>query len=179
MVQVFQKLDLRLDHISVDQIKGDLINDYGTLKNFRFRDPDAIQALLKDKIHFDIPPLEFHLVEITGGVAVHTDGVSTGLTYYLKSDGSITRFWRPDQEKSQDVPYLDPDGVIRYNKTRTWSREDLEFLCEFRAQEGDCYLLNVEHPHSVEDPEINQSRYLLKWHWDEDFDTVLNSIRLL
>ena len=180
MEVLFQKLPLLLDlDISVGDIKGDLINDYGTLKNFRFKDPDEINQILSNKISFEIPAKEFHLVEITGGVAVHTDGVTTGLTYYLTSDGSITRFWRPDESRSLPVPYIDPEGNVKYNETKTWRAEDLSLLASFKAQAGDCYLLNAQHPHSVDFPETNQSRYLLKWHWDEDFDTVLGSIRIL
>lgn len=171
----FRKIPLHIEGLDIQEMKGDLVDDFGTLKNFVCVNYEQIQEQLKDKIIFHVTPLCVYLTEITGGVDVHTDGTATNLSYYIKTDGSKTRFWIPNLAKRKKADYLD---TVHYD-IDTWQIEDLTLADSFYAVDGDCYLMKVDEPHSVDNPTEKHPRYLLKWLWNEDFETVKSNIELL
>ena len=174
-ITYFKKIPLLIENLDVGQMKGELVDDIGSLKNFVCTNYQEIEQQLRSKVIFHVKPLCVFLTEIKGGVGVHTDGAGTNLSFYIETDGSMTRFWVPDYTKTIKFEL----GDAKNYDIHTWNMEDLSLADSFVAQNGDCYLMNVEHPHSVDFPATDNPRYLLKWLWKEDFDTVKSSIEIL
>ena len=183
MKDYFVKLDLHLENVDLDRIKGKYFEGYGTtFKNYLIKDKDYFDSLIKEKIKFNIEPSLVLITEITGdGIAPHVDQHTVALNYYLEVNKSITTFW--DQKidtEGNTIPQHYRDGKLYKNDAKVYEIKDLKMACSFSAKKGECFLLNVRKIHNVFKLEQDVNRYAIRWGWqDYDYHTILNSIELI
>jgi hypothetical protein len=183
MKDYFAKLDLKLEDIDIDRLKGDYFEGYGTnFKNFSIKDSDYFNNLTKNKIKFQIEPSVVLITEITGhGVTPHVDQHTVALNYYLEADKSITSFWDEKPNiKGNPVPQIYEDGKLYNNNAKVFEITDLIHACDFSAKKYECFILNVRKIHSVFKLQSTVNRYAIRWGWENyDYHTILDSIKLL
>jgi hypothetical protein len=179
----FAKLDLKLENVKVDQIKGDYFEGYGErFKNFYIKDLKYLENLIENKIRFQIKPSIVLITEITGnGVSPHVDEHTVAINYYLEADKSVTSFWEEKSNiKGITVPQVAEDGKLYNNNAKIYDTKDLNHACSFSAKKDECFVLNVRKIHSVFKLQPTVNRYAIRWGWEDyDYDTILNSIELL
>lgn len=183
MKDYFVKLDLRLEEVDLDRIKGKYLEGYGTtFKNYLIKDKEYFNSLIKEKIKFHIEPSLILITEITGdGIHPHVDQHTVALNYYLEADKSITTFWDQITEIEGDqIPQHYGDGKLYKNNAKVYEIKNLKHACAFSAKKGECFLLNVRKIHNVFKLEQNVNRYAIRWGWEDyDYTTILNSIEIL
>jgi hypothetical protein len=183
MDNYFTKINLKLDEIDLERLKGSFNEGYGpTFTNYNIKDNDYVFWLIKNKIKFVIEPDEILLTEITQlGCAPHTDEAKTALNYYIQCDESRTTFWNLKLNKTgYSGEQRQPDGSIRKSTVRGYYYKDLEVACTFSAKSKECYLLNVKQIHSVTKKRIDFNRYAIRWSWSHyDYAEIKNSIKIL
>jgi hypothetical protein len=100
----------------------------------------------------------------------HTDTWQTAINFYFDADGDETFFW-----KELNGSLTSKKGLVPYNQLF------LERIGSFKANKGDCYLLDVGNSiHSVKMYTPNTTRKILRLFWRElSFEQVLKSLRFL
>jgi hypothetical protein len=183
MKDYFAKLDLKLENIEIDRLKGNYFEGYGAdFKNFSIKDTEYFNNLIKNKIRFQIQPSIILITEITGnGVPPHVDEHTVALNYYLEADKAVTSFWEGKLNmKGTPTPQIHEDGKLYNNNAKIYDVKDLIHVCDFSAKKNECFILNVRKIHSVFKLHSTVNRYAIRWGWENyDFNTILNSIEVL
>lgn len=169
MNTLFQKYNLVLPTTDADCIRGEAVSSYGRLKYYMITDRDFLNSLPQV---CKIPPQHVFLAEITGSgfLTAHRDhGTQCCMNYYFEPNNSVTSFYT---QKPDAQPTCFP-GKATSNLYRT---DQIERVCSFAAQPGECYLLNVSEIHSVYAPNAGTRRFIT-WQWtQESFNTVLENL---
>jgi hypothetical protein len=169
---MFKQIQLKLDHIDIDYIKGNLLySNSPWFYEFSIRNKDYLYNILEKKVIFKIKPLFLNLTEIyKPGTNPHCDKWSTALNYYLNAGNETTFFWK---EKTPNINFeKTKQGTLRYAFT------DVEKTSSFVARKDDCFLIDTHQIHSVE--VIDPPRIILRFIWfEQDFEKILNSIKIL
>lgn len=140
---MFAKIQNQFDFgdFSPKQSKGKLFKQYGAIRYFQASNlPEEITKLASV-----INPDSVHWAEIINAktISPHIDhGITCALNFYVRSDNSITRFWRPKETAKAST-------FKGQNTSNIFSFDDVEQVGEFKANDGDVYLLDVTCPHSV------------------------------
>jgi hypothetical protein len=158
-------LDYRGDNIftfgvDTDPLKGDTL-----LRFFEIADMEGFYANIQN-YNFKIPPTTIQIwqIEKQGWLDVHRDrGESkVSLNYYIDTSEDETIFYTPK------------DGIVREDY-HVYDFEDLNIECSLSAKAGEAYLLNINELHSVTKKD-DKTRVFLQYSWNEDYDTVLDSL---
>jgi hypothetical protein len=117
--------------------------------------------------NFKIPPnaIQIWQIENQGWLDVHRDrGESkTSLNYYIDTSLDETIFYTPK------------DGIEREDYYE-YEFDELNIVDSFAADSGESYLLNINELHSVTKKD-SKTRVLLQYSWNEDYETVLESLK--
>jgi hypothetical protein len=147
--------------IDTEELKGKTL-----LKYFHINDMDSFYDTVQN-YNFKIPPSHIQIwrIENKGWLDVHRDrGESkTSLNYYIDTSLDETIFYTPK------------DGVIREDY-HVYEFDELNVEDSFVARPKDAYLLNINELHSVTKHD-DKPRILLQYSWNEDYETVLESIQ--
>jgi hypothetical protein len=124
--------------------------------------------VLSKQVQFNITP-NVNITEITyPGAIPHTDTWQTAINFYFEVGDDETFFWKQISMSSKSK-----EGLEFYNP------KNLEIVGSFKANKGDCYLLDVGNSiHSVKMYIPNTTRRILRLFWNElSFDQVLQSLK--
>lgn len=179
---MFKKIDVNLPKIDLGRIKGPLVDDYdGKLISYAIKDMRYLESVIKDYIDIGIQTDNICFIEITEcWPHIDKNGVSTSMNWYINPADSITQFWTKKKAANDQGLVA---NVTKYEKetfddgVRFWSHDQVDPVCHFCAEKNEIYLLDVTKIHSVS--RATGVRQFISWRWDEDFDTVLDSIRIL
>lgn len=179
----FQKIDLNLDSIDIELLKGDFFEGYGpTFNSFHIKDENYFDSLLREKIEFKIKPDWINYTEITDyGADPHIDHSTTVLNYYIQANEFTTIFWNLKKEVD-NVPMIQTrqDGQLIKNRTSSFNMIDISPFTSFKAKSNEAYLINIHQIHSTNRLIKGKPRTMIRWLWENyDFDTILNSIKLI
>ena len=176
----YKKLDFNFLKVDYERVKGRPYEGYGeTFRQFYIKDSLYLYSLLRNNIQFKIKPSHISYVEISGyGAEPHKDQCLTTINYYIDTADCVTTFYRPNTKLTETIipGMTGSDRVIE-----AYDLDELVPIDEFKAVNGDAYLLNSRVIHSVlRTTNDTNARKLLKWMWDrDDFETVLDSIKII
>lgn len=171
---MFQKLKISLSDIDIAKLKGDRSLNHSTFKQYSIIDTEYLFDSLNKKVKFDVLPQQVNLTEITyPGVGPHTDSWQTAINFYFEAGNDETFFWK-EIEPSPNLKKESMGPAIAYDPA------NLEMLCSFKADKGDCYLLDVGNSiHSVK-MYTPTTRKILRLAWyDLSFNQVLENLKFL
>jgi len=167
---MYKKLDISLSELDVVKLKGDSPFGYPTFREFSILDTDYLFDTLSKQVQFDVMP-KVNITEIKyPGATPHTDTWPTAINFYFDIGDDETFFW-----KEITAPLNNKDGLTFYDP------KNLEQIGSFKANKGDCYLLDVGNSiHSVKMHTPNTTRRILRLFWQElSFDQVLQSLKFI
>jgi hypothetical protein len=167
---MFQKLNISLSELDFVKLKGENSFDLSTFKEFSIIDTDYLFSTLSKQVQFDVKP-NVNITEITfPGATPHTDTWPSAINFYFDIGDDETFFWKeinvsPDTKK----------GLVFYDPKK------LEQIGYFKANKGDCYLLDVGNSiHSVKMHTPNTTRRILRLYWQElSYNQVLQSLKFV
>ena len=168
---MFKKLNLSLSEIDIANIKGDSEYDSSTFKQFSITDKHYLIDLLSSKIRFAVLPHEVNITEILHpGVSPHADSWPTAMNFYFNATDDETCFWKE----------INPtDITTKTGPTQFDNIKNLKNVGSFRANTGDCYLLDVGSIHSVKMNVPNTKRQILRLSWYKfNFNQILHSFKI-
>lgn len=167
---MFKKLNLSLTNIDLNELVGDHRSGYPRFDEYKIKNKDYLNSLIKDKIEFTIPPYGANITKISApGAGSHTDYWTTALNVYLSAGNDKTYFW----ENNESATFIEEKGPSYFARK-------MKPIGSFVAKTGDLYLLNTHVVHSVKMKKTSDPRYILRFIWvTEPFDNVANSIRIL
>lgn len=147
--------------IDTEELKGKTL-----LKYFNITDTKLFCDTIQN-YNFKIPPSHIQIwqIEKQGWLDVHRDrGESkTSLNYYIDTSLDETVFYTPK------------DNIIREDYY-VYEFDDLNIEDRFIAKPKESYLLNINELHSVTKKD-SKTRVLLQYSWNEDYETVLESLQ--
>jgi len=167
---MYKKLDISLSELDVVKLKGDSPFGYPTFREFSILDTDYLFDALSKQVQFDVMP-NVNITEIKyPGATAHTDTWQTAINFYFDIGDDETFFWKEinvSSESKEGLTFYDP--------------KNLEQIGSFKANNGDCYLLDVGNSiHSVKMHIPNTTRRILRLFWHElSFDQVLQSLKFI
>jgi len=165
---MFQKLNITLEELDFVKLKGDKTTDLPRFAEFSIIDTDYLFDVLSKQVQFDTTP-NVNITEITyPGAVPHTDTWQTAINFYFEVGDDETFFWKQINMSSKSK-----EGLEFYNS------KNLEIVGSFKANKGDCYLLDVGNSiHSVKMYMPDTTRRILRLFWQElSFDQVLQSLK--
>jgi hypothetical protein len=165
---MFQKLNISFSELDFVKLKGKNSFDLPKFKEFDIIDTDYLFSILSKQVQFDVQP-EVNITEITfPGAGPHTDTWQTAMNFYFDIGNDETFFWK-EINKSDSKK-----GLVSYNSS------NLKQIGSFKANKGDCYLLDVGN--SIHSVKMNKPaiRRILRLYWQElSFDQVLQGLKYL
>ncbi len=183
MDNYFKKIDFKLENIDLNLLKGNFFEAYGpTFNSFYIKDEQYFNNFISNKIEFLIKPDWVNYTEITEyGAYPHIDHSQTVLNYYIEANSYTTIFYKLKHEVDTDPMYQTrQDGKLIENRTRSYNLGDCVPVCSFTAKSNEAYLINIRQIHSATRLMKGSPRLMIRWLWEnEDFNTVLNSIKVL
>ena len=167
---MYKKLNISFPELDFVKLKGKNSFDLPRFKEFDIIDTAYLFGILDKQIQFDNPPC-VNITEITyPGTGPHTDHWPTAINFYFDASNDETFFWK-EINQSLDLK----KGLTVYDP------KNLEQIDSFKANKGDCYLLDVGNSiHSVKMYGPNMTRRILRLYWQElSFDQVLQGLKYL
>ena len=163
---MYKKLDISLSELDFVKLKGANSFDLPKFKEFAILDTDYLFDTLSKQVQFSVKP-QVNITEIIyPGAGPHTDTWQSAINFYFDIGDDETFFWK------EINPSDSQKGLVSYEP------KNLELTGSFKANKGDCYLLDVGNSiHSVKmhKPAI---RRILRLFWYElPFDQVLQSLK--
>jgi len=147
--------------VDTEELKGKTL-----LRYFNINDIDSFYTNIQN-YNFAIPPSHIQIwrIENQGWLDVHRDrGESkTSLNYYIQTSLDETIFYKPK------------DNIIREDYY-VYEFNELDVQDSFIAKPTEAYLLNINELHSVTKQD-NNPRILLQYSWNEEYETVLESLQ--
>jgi hypothetical protein len=166
---MFQKLNISFSESDFVKLKGSKSFDLPKFKEFTILDTDYLFNTLNKQVEFSVLP-QVNITEITyPGAGPHTDTWQSAINFYLDTGDDETFFWKEINLSGSEK------GLVTYQPT------NLEKIGSFKANKGDCYLLDVGNSiHSVKVNSPLVSRKILRLFWYElSFNQVLQSLKFL
>lgn len=139
MTQPYLKVPLDISFTAKAR-RGEMTVQYGAIAYYKVKGLPCPYHIL-----YALRPDTVRYVEVTGDTALrpHRDhSGKTVLNCYFESAGDETIFWVP----KPDAEAVNFPGAITAN---IFEEKDLIRVCSFKANDGDAYLLDVSHIHSV------------------------------
>jgi hypothetical protein len=166
---MFQKLNISFKESDFIKLKGANSFDLPKFKEFTILDTDYLFDTLSSQVQFSVLP-QVNITEIIyPGAGPHTDTWQSAINFYLDAGDDETYFWKEINPSHSDK------GLVIYEPS------NLELVGSFKANKGDCYLLDVGNSiHSVKVKNPLVTRKILRLFWYElPFDQVLQSLKFL
>jgi hypothetical protein len=166
---MFKKLDISFSELDFVKLKGKNSFDLPKFKEYSIIDTDYLFGILNKQVQFNIMP-EVNITEIIyPGAGPHTDTWQSAINFYFDIGDDETFFWKEINQSDSKK------GLVSYDSA------NLEQIGSFKANKGDCYLLDVGNSiHSVKMHIPNTTRKILRLFWYElSFDQVLQSLKYL
>lgn len=167
---MFQKLNISLSELDFVKLKGKKnLLDLERFKEFDIIDTDYLFNTLGKQVQFDVQP-KANITEISyPGAGPHTDTWQTAINFYFDIGDDETFFWK------EINPTNSEKGLVFYKL------KNLEKIGSFKANKGDCYLLDVGNSiHTVKMNTPNTTRKILRLYWQElSFNQVLQGLKYL
>lgn len=133
-----------------------------------------VRNVFPNKI-FKIEPHLIYYTEVPGPGLLnpHRDhGVTTVANFYFDSNDAVTTFYKVKGE-AKGINY---SGAAAVQNDNIYDLNNLEEACSFKANNGDCYLLNVREIHSVYTENPGRRKFINMQWYGVDIDTVYASI---
>ena len=166
---MFQKLNISFSESDFIKLKGENSFDLPKFKEFSILDTEYLFDILSKQVQFEVMP-HVNITEIIyPGAGPHTDTWQSAINLYLDAGDDETFFWK------EITPSKSEKGLVVYEPM------NLEKIGSFKANKGDCYLLDVGnsiHSVKVSNPLVNRKILRLFWY-DLSFDQVLQTIKFL
>ena len=166
---MYKKLDISLSKLDFVKLKGENSFDLPKFKEFTILDTDYLFDTLSKQVQFSVKP-QVNITEIIyPGAGPHTDTWQSAINFYFDIGDDETFFWK------EINPTDSQRGLVSYEP------KNLELAGSFKANKGDCYLLDVGNSiHSVKVKNPLVTRKILRLFWYElPFDQVLQSLKFL
>jgi hypothetical protein len=181
---LFYKIDLLLNPLDIDCIKGSMNQQYGPSNakfvGYKIADFDYFVKLHPPGFKFKIKPSTVLYVEITGEglVSPHIDPhVQCALNYYIEPANCVTAFYKLKSEYEE--LYSPQELSANTDKSliaKGYRLSDVECIGEFKANPNEAYLMSTSEIHSVAKPD-NSIRKFISYRWkDNSYDEVLQSL---
>lgn len=169
----YQKINMNFDLFTFDDECGEYHHGYDNgkvrLSYFAGTHDDLWEKAYSLPI-FNIRPDVLSLASITGNgfLDAHRDhSVTVSLNYYFEADKGATSFYILKDEFT-DLKFK--KNVFRLN--------EVDYVDQFIAHNGDAYLLNVNEIHSVDFPE-GSKRKMMCFQWkNKTYKEVLASLNI-
>lgn len=177
MINLYNKINLPKVDIDLTRVKGDLHTSYGKfpkISYYTIKDPAYLENIFPDKI-CKIKPTTVFYSDILGAGKLwpHRDhNVSCCINFYFESNEAVTVFHK--EKENSSGPWKYPGK----NSSNIFEFENVDYVTEFRARDGEAYLLNVSEIHSVTMPPPGIRRFIT-WQWapaDASFEDVLENL---
>ena len=166
---MFKKLNISFSESDFIKLKGGNSFDLPKFKEFDILDKDYLFDTLGKQVQFSVLP-QVNITEIIfPGAGPHTDTWQSAINFYLDAGDDETSFWKEINPSGSEK------GLVVYEQ------KNLEKVGTFKANKGDCYLLDVGNSiHSVKMNTPMSTRKILRLFWYElSFDQVLQSLKFL
>jgi hypothetical protein len=166
---MFERINFKLkEAVDFERLKGDIVTAYGNpprprLTYYRCKDYEYLKSILPDEMPWGkIPPLQVQVAEIAdamgGHLLPHIDhNISACANLYITSNGSTTHFYNL---KTNGQGFVYPGRQT----ANIFLPDQVDKVTEFKANDGEMYLLNVSEIHSVETPQPG-IRQFITWQW--------------
>ena len=165
---MFQKLNISFSELDFVKLKGKNSFDLPKFKEYDIIDTDYLFGILNKQVQFELQP-EVNITEIIyPGAGPHTDLWQTAINFYFDIGDDETFFWKEINQTDSKK------GLVSYDP------KNLEQIGYFKANKGDCYLLDVGN--SIHSVKMNKPaiRRILRLYWQElSFDQVLQGLKYL
>ena len=148
---MYKKLDISFSELDFLKLKGVNSFDLPKFKEFAILDTDYLFDTLSKQVQFTVTP-HVNITEIIyPGAGPHTDTWQSAINFYFDIGDDETFFWK------EINPSRLEKGLIIYDPM------NLEQIGSFKANKGDCYLLDVGNSiHSVKMNTPNITRRILR-----------------
>lgn len=147
--------------VDTKELKGKTL-----LRFFQIKDMESFFSEIQNYT-FKIPPntIQIWQIEQQGWLDVHRDrgDSKVSLNYYIETSADDTVFYTPK------------DGIVREDYYE-YNFDELNIEDSFAALSGEAYLLNINELHSVTKKD-DKTRYILQYSWNEDYETILESLQ--
>lgn len=178
---MFKKLNVSLDPIDVEKLKGTTSRDFGNrsgFHEFEITDYQYLYSILDKKIEFKIKPDIIHIANASVGLNPHTDHCDVSLNYYIEASNEVTVFYR---RLENEFNSSSTKGWYKVRASDTvYKFEELEEIDSFVAKKHELWLLETAAIHTVKVKEGTPERSMIRCVWHKrSFDEILNSITLL
>ena len=181
---MFKKLDVSLDPIDIERLKGSTSRNYGGVGSgfheFEITDYEYVYSILDKKIEFKIKPDAILIANASVGLRPHKDLCDVSLNYYIETNNEALVFYRTlDKNSSTLNPKSKSWFLIR--KTDVLGRfDDMEEIASIVTKNNELWLLDTSVIHTVKMKEDTPERSMIRcvWH-NRSFNEILNSIKLL
>lgn len=169
----FHKIEMNFDLFTFEEECGEHHHSYDTGKvclSYYAGTNKEIWEQAYDLPIFGIRPDVISLASITGTgfLNAHRDhSVTVSLNYYFEASICPTSFYTL-KEEFKDIKY----------KKNVFELNEVEYVDQFIANNGDTYLLNVNEIHSV-DFLPNSTRKMIVFQWrNKTFEEIKESLRI-
>jgi hypothetical protein len=180
---MFEKINFKFkEDPDFERLRGDVVTSYGRsprpiLTYYRLKDEAYLKSLLPDDVFWgtDRPPYQIQVAEIIdeagGHLLPHIDHlISACANYYLKTSESTTHFYN---RKPSGMGFVYPGR----QSANIFTLDQVDKVTEFKANDGELYLLDVSNIHSVETPKPGK-RQFITWQWiGVPFEEVRKSLK--
>ena len=151
----YQKLNLSLPNINYADHTSHYLMTYGQKKlltYYRLNEfaTDLVAAILPSSLKPYITCIDYVYSGTTCPVIMpHIDnGVKTNINFYIETADATTSFYEPIAD-GLPTPISDPNAAYGNIGGKIFPWHTVKSITSFKANPGDCYLLNVSKPHSV------------------------------
>ena len=180
---MFQKINFKFkEEPDFEKLRGSVVTSYGRsprpiLTYYRLKDEEYFKSLLPDDLFWspETPPYQVQVAEIIdeagGHLLPHIDHlISACANYYLKTSESTTHFYNI---KPNGMGFVYPGR----QSANIFTLDQVDKVTDFKAVDGDMYLLDVSNIHSVETPKPGK-RQFITWQWiGVPFEKVRKSLK--
>jgi hypothetical protein len=176
----YRKLNLSLPNINYAENTSHYLMTYGQKKLLTYYKLNELTA----NMVVDILPnsLKKHVTSVdwvfsgtqSPVIMPHIDnGVLTNINFYLETAEATTRFYEPITD-GIPTPISDPNATYGNIGGKIFPWHTVRAVEDFKANPGDCYLLNVSKPHAVIGLAIPTQRKFVTVMFEKlDFNSVL------
>ena len=188
---MFKKINFKFDNLDIERIKGEQAERYGIptcyLTHFSIKDFDYFKSLHAGKIKFHIMPSFAFYTTIKGetGLPPHIDtGTSIALNCNIEAGNTTTTFYsKGDNAEMQQVDGELENTDLQVPIIGSLDFKNLDVIGEFKANDGDSYLIRVDMLHGVTAPVGVRSMISYRWYdkiygVSYSFQDILDSIEL-
>lgn len=151
----FKKLNLSLPKLDYEAHISHYLMSYGQkrfLTYYRLNEyaSNIVLDSIPTGLHGNVGSVDYVETGLEQSYIIpHIDnGATVNMNFYIETANAITSFYKP-LSSGQPTPVTDTNAVYGYLGGKIFQWNEVIFQTCFKANQGDCYLINVSEPHSV------------------------------